>query len=381
MTTKDADIAIVGAGAWGSNALWRLAQRGVKVIGFDSQSVPHPYGSSHGHTRLFRVACHEHVDLTPVARRARDLWLELGAVQGVELLDQTGLLSIGPEGGRALRNGSTATERAGVRVSHLTIDDLREQYPQHANLGDHYVGLLDHEAGTLRAEHAVTAAVRAAREAGATLHENTKVLDIAEDGDGVLIQTDGRTYRVDQVILASGAWMSKMQQVVELRPVRAPLFWWEAREDPDAFSIERFPAFIRHYDDEHTLWGHGSTPEAPVKLGASYDERARMYVDPDTVLRAMRPQVDWTTLADVLPTAIPGLNPTPVLAAPCMVTETPDGQFVIGRHPHRPRVILAGGCHGHGFKHASAIGELLAQIALGEDTFTDIDFMRPDRFS
>lgn len=380
MAVKDADVAIIGAGAWGASTLWRLAERGVNVIAFEAQTVPNVYGSTHGHTRLFRIACHEHVDLTPVARRARDLWRELETKQDADLLRQSGLLSIGPEGGRAIRNGTSATDLAGVEVTRLTVDELRERYPQHANLGDNYIGLLDHEAGYVRAELAMAATAAQARALGGALYEGTKVGEVIEDGDGMLVRTADRDFRVDQVILASGAWMSKMQEVVDLKPVRAPLFWWEPRDHPEEFAIENFPAFIRHYDDENTIWGHGSTAEAPVKLGASYDRLARMYVDPDTVLRGMRPGVDWKTLADLLPTAVPGLEPTPVIAQPCMITETPDGQFVVGRHPDRCRVILAGGDHGHGFKHAPAIGELLAQIVIGEDVFTDIDFMRPDRF-
>ncbi|MFD5858775.1 N-methyl-L-tryptophan oxidase [Streptomyces chartreusis] len=380
MAVKDADVAIIGAGAWGVSALWRLAERGVKAIAFDAQTVPNVYGSTHGHTRLFRVACHEHVDLTPVARRARDLWRELETKQNVDLLHQSGLLSIGPEGGRAIRNGTAATQLAGVKVTRFTIDELRERYPQHANLGDHYVGLLDHEAGYLSAELAMTATAIQARALGGTLLEGTKVLDVAEDGGEMLVRTADRSFRVGQVILSSGAWMSKMQDVVDLKPVRAPLFWWEPRENREEFAVESFPPFIRHYDDENTLWGHGSTADAPVKLGASYDRLARTYVDPDTVQRGMRPLVDWKTIADVLPTVFPGLDPTPVVAQPCMITESPDGQFVVGRHPDRPRVVLAGGCHGHGFKHAPALGELLAQIVLEEDVFTGIDFMRPDRF-
>jgi sarcosine oxidase len=384
MTSLDlagrADVAIVGAGAWGASALWRLAERGVSAIAFDAQTVPNVYGSTHGHTRLFRVACHEHVDLTPVAQRARDLWRELETKQDADLLRQSGLLSIGPEGGRAIRNGTSATRLADVEVTRLTIDELHERYPQHANLDDDYVGLLDHEAGYVRAEYAMTAIAAQARAVGGTLFESVKVLDVVEDGDGMLVRTADRDFRAGQVILASGAWMSKMQDVVDLRPVRAPLFWWEPRENPEEFAVENFPAFIRHYDDENTLWGHGSTPEAPVKLGASYDRLARMYVDPDTVLRGVRPLVDWKTIADVLPTVVPGLKPTPVVAQPCMITESPDGQFVVGRHPDRPRVVIAGGDHGHGFKHAPAIGELLAQIVLEEDVFTDIGFMRPDRF-
>lgn len=376
----DADVAIVGAGAWGTAALWRLAERGVKAIAFDAQAVPNVYGSSHGHTRLFRVACHEHVDLTPVARRAKELWIELSADQKTDLLHETGVLSIGPEDGRAIKNVRKAVAYAGVDVTQFTIEELREKYPQHANLGDHYIGILDHEAGYVRAEEGIISAARAATSRGAELFEQTAVIDVVDDGEGVIVRTAARDFRVGQVILSSGAWMTKMQDVVPLTAVRAPMLWWEAEDASEDFALENFPAFIRHYDDEHTLWGHGSTADTPVKLGPSFDEYSRMLIDPDQMLRGVRPGVDWTTVASVLPWAVPGLRNVPALVAPCLVTESPDMQFVIGRHPDRPHVILAGGCSGHGFKHAPAVGELLAQIATGEELFTDIEFMHPARF-
>ena len=344
MSALDADVAVVGVGAWGSSALWRLAQRGVSVIGFDSQSVPNPYGSSHGHTRLFRVACHEHVDLTPVARRAKELWLELGEAAGQDLLHETGTLSIGPEDGRAIRNVTKAVARAGVRVDHYTVDEIRQKWPQHAHLGDHYIGIMDWEAGFVRAETSITAAADQARAHGARIFERTAVTAIEEDGAGMLVRTADRTFRVGQVILSAGAWMKHLQDLVPLKVVRAPMLWWEAAQDPEAFALENFPSFIRHYDDDHTIWGHGSTPEAPVKLGPSFDEHSRMITDPDKVLRALRPNLDWATVASVVEWAVPGLVPSPALAAPCVVTESPDMQFVIGRDPARPRVILAAGC-------------------------------------
>lgn len=381
MRVSDADVAIVGAGAWGSAALWRLAARGVNVIAFDAQTVPNLYGSSHGQTRLFRVACHEHVDLTPVARRAKELWIELSADQNADLLHETGVLSIGPEDGRAILNVRKAAEYAGVDVTQLTIHELREQHPQHANLEDDYIGVMDHEAGFVRAEESIVAAAAAGKARGGRLYERTAVTDVVDDGDGVIVRTAARDFRVGQVILSSGAWMTQMQDVVPLNAIRAPMLWWEARAAPEEFAIDRFPAFIRHYDRDHTIWGHGSTsPGGPVKLGPSHDDHSRMLTDPNLTLRGVRPGIDWATVASVLPWAVPGLHDAPVLASPCLVTESPDMQFVIGRHPDRGRVVLAGGCSGHGFKHATAIGELLAQIVTGEDLFADIGFMRPDRF-
>jgi len=381
MSALDADVAVVGTGAWGSSALWRLARRGLRVLGFDTQAVPHPYGSSHGKTRMFRVLCHEHPGLTPVAQRARDLWIELGELSGERFLAQSGMLTIGPETGSAIRNTTIAAQKAGVALTHYTVDEVRERWPQHGSLEEHYVGIFDSTAGTVLVEEALLAAVRAAREAGAVVHENTKVLDVIGDGDAVILRTEDRDYRVSQVVLSAGAWMPKLAKSFPFQPRRNPMYWWKPKSEPEAFAIDRFPAFSRHFDETHRIWGHGVLEGMEhLKVGASDDPLTNYAVDPDTMSRGMNPHVDWSLLSGVLPRTIPGLDPTPILTAPCVITKTPDEQFIVGRHPEQPRVIVAGGDSGHGFKHAPAIGELLAQIVVGEELFADIDFMAPDRF-
>ena len=99
----------------------------------------------------------------------------------------------------------------------------------------------------------------------------------------------------------------------------------------------------------------------------------------DTVDRYIHPAADYGKLSAAVARAFPGLDPTPAKAIACMVTNSPDRQFVIGHPGGDTRVVVAGGDSGHGFKHAPAIGELLAQLAVGDEPFTDIAFMSPDR--
>ena len=95
MEVIDKDIVVVGLGAFGSAALWRLAERGADVAGVERYGIGHPYGSSHGMTRLFRIACMEHTGLPPIALKSLELWTELGKQAGEPLVRQTGCLSVG----------------------------------------------------------------------------------------------------------------------------------------------------------------------------------------------------------------------------------------------------------------------------------------------
>jgi sarcosine oxidase len=271
---------------------------------------------------------------------------------------------------------------AGISLTELTGQDIRDRYPQHASVPDHYVGLIDPEGGFVRVEDSVTAAITAAQRLGAHVHDRTTVSGLSECAEGVTVNTTDASFKVRQVILAAGPWMSVMQDTVPLTVFRAPMLWWRARKGhEESLRLENFPAFIRHFDDSETIWGHGATATTPVKLGLSHDKRSRIATHPDQLDRGMSPYRDWSAVVDVIQWAVPALQTEPVEAAPCMITKSPDGQFVIGRVQSQPRVILAGGCSGHGFKHSPAIGELIAQIACDEETFADIDFISAGRFT
>ena len=117
MEVVSKDVVVVGLGGFGSAALWRLAQRGVDVAGVERHGIGHHLGSSHGATRLFRIACQEHPGLAAVALKSLQLWTELGEQSGERLVSQSGCLSSGSPDSQVVRGAIAAAEAASVPSS------------------------------------------------------------------------------------------------------------------------------------------------------------------------------------------------------------------------------------------------------------------------
>ncbi|MFJ3403796.1 N-methyl-L-tryptophan oxidase [Promicromonospora sp. NPDC090134] len=380
MNTITSDVVVVGLGGFGSAALWRLAERGVSVTGIDRFDVGHNLGSSHGVTRLFRVACMEHPGLAAVARRSLDLWTELGERYGESYVEQTGCLNVGAPGSRVIEGTTAAAAAAGVELDRLSHDELVRRYPQYAAYDDETVAVFDPEGGLCFPERNVRAQVRAAVEAGAQVYPGTRVTAVELVGGGVRVTTPTAVFEAGQAVVAAGAWNAKLLPGLPLRPRRTPLFWFAPKAGASQpFDLSAFPSFIYELADGRGLWGHGSGDGFHIKIGLS--DHGHDDTDPDELDRYIHPRTDVDRLAETVAAAFPQVDPVPVKAIPCMITNSPDEQFLVGRPGGDPRLVMAGGDSGHGFKHVAGVGELLAQIAVGEPTYGDVGFMNPDRFA
>jgi sarcosine oxidase len=349
------EVVVVGLGAFGSAALWRLAARGVDVTGIERQAIGHAFGSSHGTTRLFRVACMEHPGLTAIARKSLELWTQLGERTGETYVRQTGSLNVGAPDSRVVTGVRKA---AGATTTDLSHDELAERFPQYALAGGD-VAVWDPDAGICYAEPAVRAQVAEAERLGATVYPHTMVTSVDVRPDGVTVRTPTTTITADQVVISTGAWLGKLVPDVSLSPRRTPLFWFQPKDPAsDAFRLRNFPSFIWQFADGRGLWGHGADEDFGVKVGLDGAERDRD-VDPDELDRYIHPRKDIAELSAAIAQYFPDLDPEPVKLMPCMVTDSLDGQFLVGRYDDR--VLIAGGDSGHGFKHCAGIGELLAQ--------------------
>ncbi len=155
MSRWDADVAVVGLGAWGAMALWQLASRGVEVIGFERHHPGHALGSSYGGSRMFRVTCLEHPGLVPLARRSQDLWRQLEDESGRRLFFPTGGLLIGPEEGVIVGGTLRAARAHGIEVHTLTPVELRERFPRHTGVPGHHRAVWEPSAGVIRSEESI----------------------------------------------------------------------------------------------------------------------------------------------------------------------------------------------------------------------------------
>jgi sarcosine oxidase len=372
-----ADVAVIGLGAMGSAALLTLARRGVTALGLDQFRPPHAFGSTHGRSRVIREAYYESPAYVPLVRRAAELWEALERDGGRPLLRRTGGLMLGPPGCQLVNGSRESAQAHGVPFELIEAAELRRRFPVFRAEGA-TVGLLEQRAGFLDPEACVETALRLAVQAGATLRLDTPVGGWRRSRDGLILSTPAGPVECGAAILAAGAWAAPRLAGagIPLTVERQVMFWFQPREHPERFGPDRMPIFIWEWTPGRLFYGipdHG----AGIKVARHHEgvpvdpEGARMPVGEEEIA-GMR-----ATLRTTMPDAEGALRD----AVTCLYTNTPDQHFVLGVHPEEPRLIIASPCSGHGFKFATAIGEIVADLATVGSSRFDLTPFRPDRFS
>jgi sarcosine oxidase len=370
------DVAVVGLGAMGAMAAWSAASRGASVVGFEQYGIAHDRGSSHGGSRIFRRTMFEGEHYNPVVARAEELWRRLEAESGTRLLRRSGGLCIGPREGELVVDALRCAEAGGVEHELLEPDELAARFPQHAHIpGD--VGVFEPGAGVLDPEAAIAAASELATEAGARLRTGCPVTAVRWEDAGVTIETADEVVTARRVIVATGAWFADLLPGLPLRIQRSSLMWFTGA-DRAAYRPDRFPVFIRESGPVDG-WGIPDVDGRGVKLGAG-PTAPKPWIDHPRDNGHPVDEKDVEPVAEFCRAAFPGLTPAPVDARACMNSKTPDGDFVLGIPEAVPRLVLAGGFSGHGFKHASAVGEIVADLALTGGSSIPLERFSPDRF-
>ncbi|HMC57308.1 MAG TPA: N-methyl-L-tryptophan oxidase [Gemmatimonadaceae bacterium] len=371
------DVAVVGLGAMGSAAAWALARRGISVIAFDQFAPPHRLGSTHGHSRIIREAYYEHPLYVPLVRRAYQLWEELEHESGQHLLLRTGGLMIGPEHGSLVEGATTSARTHGIAHELLDAPELARRFPAFRSQSD-WVALYEQRAGILFPERCVMAFIDGARSHGAELHLDERVDGWTSQGDGVRLRTARGHHDADRVIVAGGAWLpllsASIESVLPLDIERQLSHWFAPARSPGQFAPERCPIALweTKTDDLFATFpdtGHG------VKCGTHHAGATTTANTVDRAVTAGENEGARTLLAQVMPDAAG----TPLEARVCLYTNTPDRHFIIDWDAGN-RVLLLSPCSGHGFKFASAIGEIAAQLAIDSRSWIDLAPFSLSRF-
>ncbi|GAN78523.1 N-methyl-L-tryptophan oxidase [Acidisphaera rubrifaciens] len=371
------DTIVVGMGAMGSAAAWQLARRGHSVLGLERFDIPHDRGSHHGVTRIIRLPYYEDPAYVPLLRRAYALWREIEAASGEALLHITGSLDGGPADGALFAGALRSARLHDLPHEVLTGAEVARRFPAYA-LPDASRFVFQPDGGFLASERAVLAHVRAAQEAGADIRARVRVHDWATTpGGGVRVRTDQGSFEAATLILAAGAWMADL--LPDLRglavPERQVLAWLQPRT-PALFTPARFPVFNIEVA-EGRYYGLPVFEVPGFKFGR-YHHRGE--AGPADAVRRAPDAADEALLRGFAERYFPtGCGPTMALRD-CLFTNTPDEHFIIDRHPQARQIIVASPCSGHGFKFASVIGEILAEMAIGDGrTRHEIGFLRLDR--
>lgn len=345
------DAIVVGLGAIGSATTYHLAKAGARVLGIDRFHPPHDRGSTHGETRITRVAVGEGARYVPYVKRSHELWCELEDESGDSLLTQCGMLMIG--GARpAAFHGADDFLRATIAVArehdvpHETpaAPEVERRFPQFALNGDERGFYYEPGAGFVRPERAVATQLELARRHGATLRFGERIDAVGPGRAG--------DHRADTVIIAAGPWIGDL--VPGSFAVHRQVQFWFASDDPALH--EDMPIFV---------WDLGRGPDDFFYGFPAQDGRVKVasedHTTPTTADACAREVAEAETRAildEYVDGRLRGVSRRCVKATPCLYTVTPDRQFAV---EHEPGLITVSACSGHGFKHSPALGEELAR--------------------
>jgi sarcosine oxidase len=384
MTTAErAEVVVVGLGAMGSAACAQLAMRGVSVIGLDQYDPPHPYGSTHGETRITRLAVGEGAEYVPLVRRSHELWREIEAQTDTRLLTQTGGLIIARPGGWLFEATRELAGRFQIEHETLSAAELRTRFPMFA-ADEETVGYFEPASGFVRPEAAVRAQLELARRGGARVRRGERVLGWSASEQGVSVVTDRVEYGCEQLILCAGPWLPGLfPEARDLFAVhRQVQLWFTIREGYE--QLRNMPVFVWDFGGDRGGFVHFDGfygfpavdgPAGGVKLGSETYETT---TEPDGRQHPPTAAQAGGMYRRCVEGRLPWLGPEPVRTLSCLYTCTRGSRFVIDRHPEHDRVLVVSPCSGHGFKHSPAIGEAVAQWVT--DGWPGLD-LRPFRLS
>ena len=367
------DVVVVGVGGMGSAALYHLARRGKRVLGIERFEIPNELGSSHGVTRIIRQAYFEHPSYVPLVRRAYELWRELEAEAGEQLLFVTGAVEGGP---RIFEGAVRSSVEHALPFEELDGAEVTRRFPAFRLPEDLHV-VYQRDGGFLLAERCILAHVAGARARDAEIQTGERVLDWSAGENGVRVRTDRREVEAERLVLTAGAYS---QDVARLAPglvvaQRQVLGWLEPKR-PELFAADRFPVFNLALEEGH-VYGFPIHQVPGFKIGF-YDHKGARG-DPDAISREVTP-ADEVPLRRFAERYFPDGAGKALDLKACLFELSPDEHFLVDHHPETDLAVLGAGFSGHGFKFCSVVGEILADLVLDGETLHDIGFLRLSRF-
>ena len=375
------DVIVLGAGGVGSAAAYYLAKAGQKVLLLEQFELNHQNGSSYGYSRVIRYT-YDNPIYIDLMRAAYPLWFALQEEAGEPLYVKTGGLDFGFPATGTFQKLKSSMDAAGLDYEHLTQADISDRYPQFA-LEDGMEGMFNADAGLLRTSRCVLAHIRLAQSRGATVIDQTPVLEVNPVVNGVEVRTAKETFHCDRIILTVGSWAKGLlaEQGIDLplRIMPCQLGFYQPGNQAD-FEPGTFPVFFAHMNGDYGEMPYGIPHEDPsigIKLTTFYGwDTVEKPSDVDYT-----PSHAWTErIRAFAQQYVPDAAGPLISTRRCLYTVTPDKHFIVDQHPAHPHVVIGAGFSGHGFKFTTLMGKMLADIAIDGSTPHNTSLFKVSRF-
>jgi sarcosine oxidase len=370
------DVAVIGLGGHGAAIADHTARRGLRVLGLERFDIGHAMGSSHGIHRLFRLAYAEGAMYVPLLARAAELWEDLERRSGERLFVRNGVLVASPDGDGKVARARAASEAHGIAHEMLDAAAINRRFPAF-RLARDIVGLFQPKSGFVLSERAIAAHLISAQVHRAELRARTEVFDINDRGSRIEIRTPAGVYECGQVVVAAGAWIGKLAPPLErLHMVNRRAIGFFAPRRPLDFTPAHCPGFSLS-NGRLAIYGFPICGFPGVKIGR--DGHLGETGDPDNIDRRAGPR-DEAALREGLEAFLNEVDGPALALHGCLITDTPDGHFILDSLPGVPGVHIASACSGHGYKFASVVGEIMADRVQGRADRFDLEPFRLARF-
>ena len=349
----------------GTAAAWALGKRGLRTLVLEQFQHVHDQGSHGGETRVIRHAYAESPEYVPLVRRADQLWQDLEAKTGEQILIRSGGLELAAPGYSHARAARASADEHGLSYEWLTPQEASTRWPAF-QVPEDWDALYSPDTGFLLTVPAMQAMGNSARALGATILENTAAVHWGSEPNSVWVETASERFEADALIVTAGVWSTRILGDLGLPiHIRRKTLWWQQVADPGSFAPDRFPVFIAD-SPAGEIYGFPVFGIPGLKIA---NHAGGEHVDLETVDRSTRPGENRDCL-ELAARVIPAVMPHVVKSTVCLYAMTPDTDFIIDRHPAFSRVAIGAGFSGHGFKFAPAIGELLADLVTDAGTKT-----------
>ncbi len=373
---KNFDVAVLGLGATGSAAAYHLAKTGKTILAIDKFTPLHPFGSSHGESRIIREAYFESPIYVPLVQQAYQLWHALERESGKKLLLKTGGLMLGNADTAVVKGAKSSADTHHLKYEYLDHTEISQRFPGFKPTPD-TVGVFEKNAGILFPEACIKTHLELAKERGVTFQYNEAVAHITGKGDEVEIITDKGRYTAGKVVVSVGSWLGELMPELQL-PLsirRQVLHWFNSENDltKPRFLPENFPIYIWEYAPNRMFYGFPDLGEG-IKIAFHHGGEL---TTPDGIDRTV--SKEEIRQMEELTKRYLNINPTYHHSAVCMYTNTPDEDFIIDYHPAHKNIIIASPCSGHGFKFSSAVGKILCNMAADQPLNADLSFFSISR--